>query len=96
MNKSYTALFKALSDITRQKILELLKQNSMNVTEICQAFKRMSQPTISHHLQILKNCELVNTRKQGKMIYYTINKEIVRDELIKFFNRIEVRIKYCN
>ena len=60
-------MFKALADATRQEILEMLKDHEMNVTEICQAFEQMTQPTISHHLSILKHCDLVDTRRKGKM-----------------------------
>ena len=62
--------FKALADKTRQEILELLGEDEMNVTDICSEFKT-SQPTISHHLNILKNCDLVDCRKDGKNIYYS-------------------------
>ncbi|MBN3039482.1 MAG: winged helix-turn-helix transcriptional regulator [Candidatus Omnitrophica bacterium] len=83
-------MFKALSDATRQEILALLKEHDMNVSEICQAFEKMSQPTISHHLQILKNCELVDTHKEGKMVYYTMNKKILHDGVVEFFESFEI------
>ena len=51
-------IFKALADKTRQDILELLGEEEMNVTDICSEFE-ISQPTVSHHLNILKNCHLV-------------------------------------
>jgi len=70
--------FKALADETRQDILELLGEKEMNVTDIC-AEVRISQPTVSHHLQILKNCKLVDSRKQGKNIFYFVKKDIVND-----------------
>ncbi len=70
--------FKALADETRQDILELLGGKEMNVTDIC-AEVRISQPTVSHHLQILKNCKLVDSRKQGKNIFYFVKKDIVND-----------------
>ena len=67
-------IFKALADKTRQDILELLMEEDMNVTDICSGF-RISQPTISHHLQILKDCHLLESRKEGKNIYYYVREE---------------------
>lgn len=83
-------IFKALADATRQEILQILKEHEMNVSDICSAFEQVTQPTISHHLQILKHCELVDSRRQGKMIYYYVNKKILRDGVIEFFERLDV------
>lgn len=63
---------KALGDETRQKILQMLREEEMCVSDIVEAFD-MSQPTISHHLSVLKNLGLVRARKEGKQIYYSIN-----------------------
>ena len=67
---------KALADETRQAILRLLLQGEMCVSDIVDAFG-LSQPTISHHLGILKNVGLVSNRKEGKQVYYAINQENV-------------------
>lgn len=83
-------IFKALSDATRQEIMEMLKEHEMNVSEICDAFEQMAQPTISHHLQILKHCDLVDTRREGKMIYYCVNKKILHDGIVEFFEKFEM------
>ncbi len=64
---------KALGDETRQKILEMLLEREMCVSDIVEAF-RMSQPTISHHLNVLKQFGLVTNRKEGKQVYYAINR----------------------
>ncbi len=69
---------KALGDETRQKILQMLREEEMCVSDIVEAFE-MSQPTISHHLGILKNLGLVHARKEGKQIYYSINQENVTE-----------------
>jgi len=71
-------LFKALSDETRHKIFELLCSEEMNVGDICEEF-HVTQPSISHHLHILKSCDLIDSRKQGRMIYYYVNREVVND-----------------
>ena len=79
MNK----LFKALSDPTRRKILELLSEKDMNAGEIADHFN-ISKPSISHHLNLLKNCDLVLGEKQGQNILYSINTTALQ-ELIKWF-----------
>ena len=67
---------KALADDTRQKILVLLLEKEMSVGEVVDAFS-MSQPTISHHLGILKRLGLLTSRKEGKQVIYTINHDNV-------------------
>jgi DNA-binding transcriptional ArsR family regulator len=77
------AVFKALSDPTRRKILELLIEKDMTAGEIANHFK-ISKPSISHHLNLLKNCDLVLGEKQGQNILYSINTTALQ-ELIKWF-----------
>jgi ArsR family transcriptional regulator len=67
---------KALSDDTRQKILVMLQEEEKCVGDIVGAFS-MSQPSISHHLSILKQLRLVTSRKEGKQVYYSINRDNV-------------------
>ena len=63
---------KALADETRQRILQMLIEREMSVGEIVEAFQT-SQPTISHHLNILRQFGLVVSRKEGKQVFYSIN-----------------------
>ena len=84
-------IFKALADKTRQDILELLGEEEMNVSDICREFNT-SQPTISHHLNILKNCDLVDYRKDGKNIYYYIRQEIVNDVFGRVVRKMRIKI----
>ncbi len=65
-------LLRALSDDTRLEILETLGHSEMNVNDIAENC-RASRPTISHHLQILKRAQVVNSRKEGKEVIYSIN-----------------------
>lgn len=68
---------KALGDETRQRILEmLLEKGEMCVSDLVDAF-HVSQPTISHHLTLLKNAGLVINRRDGKQIFYSIDQEHV-------------------
>jgi ArsR family transcriptional regulator len=69
---------KALADDTRQQILVLLLDGERCVSDIVDAFD-MTQPTISHHLSILKQFKLVTSRKEGKQVFYDIN----RDNLVE-------------
>lgn len=64
--------FKALSDKTRRQILELLKESDLTAGEIADNFQ-MSKPSISHHLNILKQAELIIDEKRGQYIYYSLN-----------------------
>ena len=87
-NMSLSKTFSALSDSNRQKILDLLKKKEMSVTEICNNLS-ITMATLSHHLDILKRCNLVSTRRSGQQIFYSINLSVfeeVSEKLIKFFN----------
>jgi len=70
------AFCKALADDTRQQILQMLLDGEMGVSNIVDAFT-MSQPTISHHLNVLKQFGLVTSRKEGKQVFYAINRDNV-------------------
>ncbi len=63
---------KALADDTRQKIMSLCCCQWLNVGEIVDALQ-VSQPTVSHHLSILRAAGLVNVRREGKQVYYTLD-----------------------
>ncbi len=72
------ALFKALNDETRRKIVELLKERDMNAGEIADEFN-ISKPSISHHLDILKRADLITSEKRGQFIEYSLNTSILED-----------------
>lgn len=63
---------KALADDTRQKIMSLCCCKQLNVSEIVDALE-VAQPTVSHHLKILKNAGLVTAQRRGKEILYILN-----------------------
>lgn len=92
MIEKHVYLFRALSDATRQDILELLEAHERSVNEICDAFDNITQPTISHHLQILKRCKLVKSERKGKNIYYFINKRVLRNDIEEFVMRFKIQI----
>jgi ArsR family transcriptional regulator len=66
----------ALSNKTRLQILELLRSKEMCVSEICARFN-MTQPSVSHHLDILKRAGLVNNEKRGREVYYRYNADAI-------------------
>ncbi|MGI8892974.1 MAG: autorepressor SdpR family transcription factor [Bacteroidia bacterium] len=76
-------LFKALGDKTRREILELLKKKDMTAGEIADEFN-ITKPSISHHLDILKQANLVSAGKNGQFITYSLNTTEF-EELIKWF-----------
>ena len=65
---------KALADDTRQEIMRLCCCQWLNVGQIVDAIN-VSQPTVSHHLSILRSAGLVNVRREGKQVYYTLNQQ---------------------
>lgn len=79
---SMKSIFKALDDETRRKILELLRERDMNAGEIADRFQ-MTKPSISHHLEILKNAELISSIKKGQFVVYSINTTLL-DEVIEW------------
>lgn len=72
--------FKALSDPTRRKILDLLKERDLTAGEIADQFQ-MTKPSISHHLSLLKQADLVWDERQGQHIYYSLNTTVFQDLL---------------
>lgn len=77
--------FKALSDPTRRHILELLMEKDLTAGDIADQFD-MSKPSISHHLSILKNAELVLWEKKGQQIIYSLNTTVLQDIMKWFFD----------
>ena len=67
--------FKALADENRQMILRILREvDEMSVNDLCERLADLAQPTVSHHLQVLRECRLVEARKVGKHVFYQLNR----------------------
>lgn len=79
--------FKALSDKTRREILRLLKKGPMTAGDIAGRFD-MSFATISHHLSILKESDMVSDSKDGKYIIYELNSSVI-DDLITYIYELK-------
>jgi DNA-binding transcriptional ArsR family regulator len=82
-------VFNALSDDTRQKILKVVTcQKEICVNDIAANFD-LSRPTISHHLNLMRRVKILNSRKEGKEIYYSFNKTEVVKVLEAFLNELK-------
>ncbi|MCL6625089.1 autorepressor SdpR family transcription factor [Alicyclobacillus shizuokensis] len=73
-------IFKAMSDPTRRKIIELLKDGPKTAGEIASHFSH-AQPTISRHLNVLKNAHVVVDQREGTFIIYRLNTTVLQDWL---------------
>lgn len=73
INLNLADILKALSDENRLKIVKMLNCGDMCVCDICENLD-LSQPAVSHHLKLLSDAELLNTKRQGKWIYYSVNR----------------------
>ena len=76
--KRTAELFKAVSDPTRLRIINALILSEMCVCDIATLLS-MTQPAISHHLKILRQMQLVKYRREGKIVYYQLDDEHVRN-----------------
>jgi len=72
--KTCSQLFHVLSDETRIKLLLVLKDGESHVTDLCKKLK-LPQPTVSHHLALLRVHGLVLNRRSGKSVFYSIDTE---------------------
>ncbi|NLM96032.1 MAG: winged helix-turn-helix transcriptional regulator [Halanaerobiaceae bacterium] len=84
--------FKALSDKTRRRILELLKDGDMTAGEIADRFE-MTKPSITHHLNLLYQAGLVDRERDGQFIYYTLNMTVLQEVLGWFLDFMNNRNK---
>ncbi|MBF4984038.1 winged helix-turn-helix transcriptional regulator [Nonlabens mediterrranea] len=81
------SLFKALNDNTRREILEILKDEDLNAGEIASHFD-ISKPSISHHLDLLKQAGLVTGIKKGQFVTYSINTTVM-DDLVQWIMKLK-------
>lgn len=81
--------FKALADPTRRKIILLLKERDLTAGEIAAQFD-MTKPSISHHLNSLKQALLVTDERKGQNIYYSLNTTVFQEVVKWFFNTTHV------
>ena len=78
-------LFKALSDPTRRAILEILRESDLSASDIADNFN-ISKPSISHHLSILHQAELVLRERRGQQIFYSLNTTVFQQVIEWIYN----------
>jgi DNA-binding transcriptional ArsR family regulator len=86
---SFPNLFKALGDQNRVMILDLLRERDMTPSELL-ARMTISQPTLSHHLDVLKRADLVETVREGQFIRYSLNMSVFQ-MIVQFGKKMTAR-----
>lgn len=76
-------VFKALSDPTRRKVLQLLRKGPMSAGELSDRFD-VSRPTMSAHFAVLKEADLIHAEKSGKSIIYHLKLSVLEEALLGF------------
>jgi len=89
--KRFSKYFKAFGDPSRLRILELLGTKELTVNEIAESIG-LSQPTVSRHLAVLREAEVVIDRRDGQRVYYSLNKEMVGSCCQGFCNCLQIRV----
>lgn len=78
MPPSSNEAFKAIADPTRREILRLLRRGEMTAGDLAERFD-MTKPTMSHHFSVLKEADLLTSRRDGQQIWYSLNTTVVQD-----------------
>ena len=81
-------VFKALSDPTRREILRLLSQGEKTAGELASRFD-MTKPSMSHHFAVLKDAELISSRRDGQQIWYSLNTTVAQDAIAWVMDLVE-------
>jgi DNA-binding transcriptional ArsR family regulator len=88
MNK----VFKALSDPTRRRVLQLLRKRPMTAGELAKEFA-VSKPTMSAHFAVLREAELIEAEKTGTTITYRLKMSVLEDALLSFTQAFGMEFK---
>ena len=80
MPDARNSTFKALADPTRRGILALLRRGERTAGDLAQRFD-MTKPSMSHHFAVLKEADLITSRRDGQQIWYALNTTVVQDLL---------------
>ena len=78
MTPSTNQAFRAIADPTRREILRLLRKGEMTAGDLAERFD-MTKPTMSHHFAVLKDADLLTSRRDGQTIWYSLNTTVVQD-----------------
>ena len=74
--EQFVQLLRVLGDPTRLRLLGVLQGGECNVTALCERLQ-LPQPTVSHHLGLLRHARLVSNRRSGKQVFYALNDKVV-------------------
>ena len=85
-------MFKALSDPTRRRVLQLLRRGPLSAGELSEQFN-VSKPTMSAHFAVLKEADLVHTEKAGKSVIYYLKLSVLEEALLGFVDSFGVGAK---
>ena len=78
-------VFKALSDPTRREVLRLLSHRERAAGELAEQFD-MTKPSMSHHFAVLKEADLIHSRREGQQIFYALNTTVMEDVLTRMYD----------
>ena len=78
-------VFKALSDPTRREVLRILSHGERTAGELAEPFD-MTKPSMSHHFAVLKEAELIRSRREGQQIVYSLNTTVAEDVLTRLWD----------
>jgi ArsR family transcriptional regulator, arsenate/arsenite/antimonite-responsive transcriptional repressor len=87
---AFNEVFKALSDPTRREILRLLSGGERTAGELASSFD-MTKPSMSHHFAVLKEADLVRSRRDGQQIYYSLNTTVLEDVLTRLWDHLGLK-----
>lgn len=80
-------VFKALSDPTRRRVLQLLREKPMTAGELSDQFP-VSKPTMSAHFSVLQDADLIEAEKTGRSIVYRLKMSVLEDALLGFAHTV--------
>jgi ArsR family transcriptional regulator len=87
---AFNAVFKALSDPSRREILRLLSAGELTAGELASSFD-MTKPSMSHHFAVLKEADLIRSRREGQQIYYSLNTTVLEDVLTRLWDHLGIK-----
>jgi DNA-binding transcriptional ArsR family regulator len=89
MAKDNDKIWKALSDSTRRKILDMLRDGPKQTTPIVEAFPDLSRFAVMKHLDVLREAKLVKTRSEGRLRINSLNAAPLRDVIERWIGKYE-------
>jgi len=87
-----SSVFKALSDPTRRKVLQLLRRKPMTAGALADHFD-VSKPTMSVHFKVLREADLIHSEKRGKSIIYSLRMSVLEEALMGFAQAFNLEVR---